>query len=181
MTLPSNKAYTGPEPEETANHHEQYHTSLIEDNSDTTILLNAEGIITYITPSVVSMLGYSPEELVDTPAQALVHPDNSDAIQQMLAAIRPIPGKSLSTEYRLRCKDGTFRRVAITITNLLQVPAVRAIIGHLRDISTRKLAPHVHWSELDAPEHFVQFYETDTFLLDALSNFIETGLRADEA
>jgi PAS domain S-box-containing protein len=39
-------------------------------------------------------------------------------------------------------------------------------------------APRLHWSEISEPEHFVQFYDTDEFLLDAVSGFIGGGLGA---
>ncbi len=45
----------------------------------------------------------------------------------------------------------------------------------------RKLAPRLQWSEMDASEHFVQFYETDEFLLDSVSGFIGAGLGAGAA
>src|SRR6266849_4327562 len=45
----------------------------------------------------------------------------------------------------------------------------------------RKLAPLVQWSEMDMSEHFVQFYETDEFLLDSVSGFIGAGLGAGAA
>jgi signal transduction histidine kinase len=41
--------------------------------------------------------------------------------------------------------------------------------------------PRLDWHELAESGHFVQFYETDHFLLHALSDFIGTGLRAGEA
>ncbi len=39
-----------------------------------------------------------------------------------------------------------------------------------------KPAPPLQWSEMDTSEHFVQFYETDEFLLDSVSGFIGAGL-----
>ena len=44
-----------------------------------------------------------------------------------------------------------------------------------------KLAPRSDWSEMRNAEHFVQFYEADTFLLDSLSGFIGAGLGAGDA
>jgi PAS domain S-box-containing protein len=44
-----------------------------------------------------------------------------------------------------------------------------------------KLAPRLQWSEMDTSEHFVQFYETDEFLLDSVSGFIGAGLGAGAA
>lgn len=42
-------------------------------------------------------------------------------------------------------------------------------------------APSTNWTEMGESEHFVQFYETDTFLLDAVGAFIGTALRAGHA
>jgi signal transduction histidine kinase len=41
-------------------------------------------------------------------------------------------------------------------------------------------SPHLNWCEMGASEHFVQFYETDTFLLNSVSGFISTGLNAGD-
>src|ERR1043165_7300334 len=49
------------------------------------------------------------------------------------------------------------------------------------DISVQAFAPHTDWSALADSEHFVQFYETDTFLVNSLSGFIGTGLGAGDA
>ena len=43
------------------------------------------------------------------------------------------------------------------------------------------LAPRSDWSEMSQSEHFVQFYETDAFLLNSLSGFVGTGLSAGDA
>jgi signal transduction histidine kinase len=42
-------------------------------------------------------------------------------------------------------------------------------------------APLLDWSMMDATEHFVQFYEADAFLLDAVAQFIGTALTDGEA
>ena len=42
-------------------------------------------------------------------------------------------------------------------------------------------APISDWSGMTEPEHFVQFYETDPYLLDSLGGFIGTGLCEGDA
>ncbi len=44
----------------------------------------------------------------------------------------------------------------------------------------RRLAPPVEWSSLSGGEHVVQFYEADSFLLDALAAYVLTGLDAGD-
>lgn len=45
---------------------------------------------------------------------------------------------------------------------------------------TWNFAPCTDWSEMGETEHFVQFYEADGFLLNSLSGFIGTALKAGE-
>jgi signal transduction histidine kinase/ActR/RegA family two-component response regulator len=60
--------------------------------------------------------------------------------------------------------------------------AVRTTDQHnAYDVTVRGLAPLTDWSAMGESEHFVQFYETDTFLLDSLSGFIGMGLGQNDA
>ena len=47
--------------------------------------------------------------------------------------------------------------------------------------TTRELAPIADWSEMGETEHFVQFYDTDEFLLNSLSGYIGMGLSLGDA
>jgi signal transduction histidine kinase/ActR/RegA family two-component response regulator len=50
-----------------------------------------------------------------------------------------------------------------------------------RDVVSGELAPVSAWSGACEPEHFVQFYEADAFLISSLSGFIGAGLGAGDA
>ena len=45
----------------------------------------------------------------------------------------------------------------------------------------REFVPSINWSDLSQLDHFVQFYETDDLLLDAVSDFIGAGLGSGAA
>src|SRR5581483_7614909 len=181
MAITSKRTYTSPEAKDILKHNAQQSHRLTENSSDIMLLLDANGMMTYISPSIIPLLGYIPEEIVGNHARVLVHPDDLATLQRMLAAIGEIPGRSLSAEYRLCCKDGSWRWFEGSATNLLQVPEMGAIIGYFRDITKQKLAPRLQWSEMHVSDHFVQFYETDDFLLHSLSEFIATGLETGDA
>ena len=57
----------------------------------------------------------------------------------------------------------------------------RSYLSLVQNGTNVKLAPRSDWSEMRNAEHFVQFYEADTFLLDSLSGFIGAGLGAGNA
>jgi len=45
---------------------------------------------------------------------------------------------------------------------------------------TNTHVPRLDWSHMGKRDHFVQFYESDAFLIDSLSGFISSGLRAGD-
>src|SRR5713226_2639613 len=49
------------------------------------------------------------------------------------------------------------------------------------NLATRTLTPRSDGKPLGKSEHFVQFYETDSFLLNSLTEFVGAGLRAGNA
>lgn len=114
--------------------------ALIEHSSDVIMLTNGEGIVMYVSPSITSSLDYTPAEFVGLSFLTLVHPDDLSALQKISYELHQHAGKSLSTEYRLRHKDGSWRWFEGTGTNLLHDPDVQAIVGNFRDITVRKVA-----------------------------------------
>ena len=55
------------------------------------------------------------------------------------------------------------------------------VTGNAHYIDISQLAPVADWRAMSEPEHFVQFYEADEFLLDSLGGFIGAGLAAADA
>src|SRR5207237_7838357 len=49
-------------------------------------------------------------------------------------------GKTATGEHLLRHRDGSWRWMEVTATNLLHEPSVAAVVINLRDITERKLA-----------------------------------------
>src|SRR6267378_1976667 len=58
--------------------------------------------------------------------------------------------------------------------------AVELLKSKPEDIATLR-APISDWSEMIQGEHCAQFYDTDIFLLNSLSDFVSTGLSAGDA
>ena len=48
-------------------------------------------------------------------------------------------------------------------------------------VATRILPSHLDANQIGKSEHFAQFYESDSFLLNSLTDFVRTGLRAGNA
>jgi two-component system, cell cycle sensor histidine kinase and response regulator CckA len=114
--------------------------ALIENSSDMIALVGADGMILYASPSTSRILGYSLDEFVGRDAFELIHPDDLERIRKVLADLVRMPGGTTVAEYRLRARDGSWRWIEGSGTNLLAKPSVQAIVVNYRDISERKRA-----------------------------------------
>jgi PAS domain S-box-containing protein len=120
---------------------EQLFRALIEHSTDAITLITPDGTITYASPSIAHVTGYAPEELVRMNSFALVHPDDRGNLREQLTNLLGHEEEVLCLEYRVRCKDGTWRWIEGTATNLLDNPQVGAIVCNSRDITKRKQVP----------------------------------------
>src|SRR5919199_2986762 len=114
--------------------------ALIEQSADAIVLNDAQGTITEASPALTRLLGYQPEEIVGRFAGDFIHPDDHERIAALFANClqhnRPVG----PAEYRIRHKDGSWCWVEATATNLLDDPAVQAVVINVHDVTERKQA-----------------------------------------
>jgi len=76
--------------------------------------------------------------LVGRPVPELLHPDELDRMQASFMQLLQRPGHIETLEQRVRHKDGSWRWIEVTASNLFENPAVGALIINYRDITERK-------------------------------------------
>jgi len=126
--------------EETLQRREQRFRALIEHSSDVIMIVSAEGIARYISPSVEPVLGFKPEEAIGASILEYIQQETTQPIADKFARLLQNPGATMQTEIRIQHKDGTWRTLEGTATNLLHDPAVEGIVVNYRDITGRKKA-----------------------------------------
>jgi PAS domain S-box-containing protein len=114
--------------------------ALIENAPDGITLLGADGRLKYSSPSSQRILGHSAEEFIGSNPIEFIHPDDLPTRLKIMDDLSQTPGKVVTTRYRFRHKDGTWRWLESTLTNLLAEPSVQAIVINFRDITERKQA-----------------------------------------
>jgi PAS domain S-box-containing protein len=114
--------------------------SLIQNSSDIIMVLGVDGAINYISPSVQSILGHVPEELIGEYNFILLHPDDLVRVRHFHAENIAKPGASPALEARLRHADGSWRHFEGTGNNLLDDPDVGGVVINLREVTERKRA-----------------------------------------
>lgn len=111
--------------------------SLIEGTMDVIVVIQADGIVRYASPSAERVAGYAPEELVGLPILNILHPDHLEQYMKVLKDILSDPGGDRLYEFWVKHKDGSLRIVEALGRNLLNDPAVEGIVVNCRDVTER--------------------------------------------
>lgn len=95
-------------------------------------------ICTYTSPSITTLLGYTPEEVLGKPVLALVHPDDLPAVQKDLARILASDQDTVTSTFRFRHRDGRYLWFEST-TRIVRDEAghVKEFLSISRDITRR--------------------------------------------
>jgi len=94
--------------EEELRESEEHFRALIENSSDIIQIVDSEGVIRYVSPSVQQVLGYKPEELIGRPSVDVVHPDDLPIVAKGFEKAIQEPGVPVIVECRCKHKDGTW-------------------------------------------------------------------------
>ena len=113
---------------------------LIEHGQDNISLLSADGILLWESPSVDRMLGYAPDQFIGRNMFEMIHPDDVAWLQDTFTRLVQIPGKTQKGIFRLLHADGSWHWVECSASNLLNQPAVQALVVNYHDITERKQA-----------------------------------------
>ncbi|MCM3878648.1 MAG: response regulator [Vicinamibacterales bacterium] len=128
------------EAEEAVQRSERRFRAMIEYGSDGIILDGlAKGYI-YVSPSTERLLGYTPEEVARLWNVDHIHPDHLQHREAAWAEVIREPEKVVTYEAQARHKDGSWRWLETTLSNLLHEPSVQAVVVNFRDITVRKNA-----------------------------------------
>ena len=111
---------------------------LLEGSADYVHILDIDGTIQYISPSVERVLGYDPETIVGENALEYIHPDDLGRVEAGMDEVLAEAGAETTVEIRVRNADSEWRWVEVRARNLLEDPAVEGIVANARDISDRR-------------------------------------------
>jgi len=118
---------------------EKQFRAMIEHSSDGVVLTRpGAGGIYYASPGLQRLLGYTLEDLRGRETSEFVHPDHLD--EGRMSSQPSAPGKVVIFETKVRHRDGSWRWIENTVSNLLDEPSVQAVVMNFRDITERKQA-----------------------------------------
>jgi PAS domain S-box-containing protein len=117
----------------------KHYQSIVENAPDGFVLLNRLGHFKFVSPSARRMFGFSSTEDISDHPNELTHPDDLAMVLKQLAKLIENPTYVPKIEYRFKHKDGDWRWIESTFSNLLANPFVESIIVNFRDVTERKI------------------------------------------
>lgn len=112
--------------------------ALLAEAADLTVLVDADGQITYASPASRRLLGYSPTAVVGGSAFGYIHPEDLRRARRALASRVSRGGRGRPIELRVAHRDGSWRHAEVTVTSLLSDPAVSALVVNVHDVTEQK-------------------------------------------
>jgi diguanylate cyclase (GGDEF)-like protein/PAS domain S-box-containing protein len=119
---------------------ERWFHSLVQYSSDIVAVLEADGTLRYISPSVERVLGHRPEDLVGKSAFDYIHPESIELVSSSFARALEISGVRPPMEFRVRAGDDSWHHVEVICNNLFSDSDVQGMIVNARDVTGRKRA-----------------------------------------
>ncbi len=124
--------------EQALRHSEERFRSLIENALDIIMILDTDGTIGYVSPSVEKVLGYLVSELVGKKIFEPIHPDDFTTTYQSLTNTWQSAELNRPIEFRYRHKDNSWRTLEAISQPFINNAATTQIIVNTRDITERK-------------------------------------------
>jgi PAS domain S-box-containing protein len=117
----------------------EYYSALVENSNDLITVVNNNSIISYLSPSVVKILGFKPEEMIGRSILDFIHPDDLvDINEDFTEFFRKRVEIGTLVEYRFKHKNGNWIFCESTINDQLDNPNIKGIVFVGRDISVTK-------------------------------------------
>ncbi len=110
---------------------------LVENALDLIAVLDGEGRVVFVSPSVKRLLGYDEEELLGRNIMDFIHPDDRKRSSSNLETALRRPGVTQYSLQRIRHRDGTWRYHEASALNLLGDSRVGGLVINSRDVTER--------------------------------------------
>jgi PAS domain S-box-containing protein len=152
--------------------------AMIENIADVIAITDKDGINKYKSPNIERLMGWKPEEIVNTSVFDNIHPDEKEKMQMIFASLLNMPKTAVTSNARYLCKDGYYKWIEFTATNLLDEPAIEGILLNYHDINERKEAEDLL---LESERKFRNYLESapyGIFILDEYGNYLEVNKTA---
>ena len=125
--------------EEKLKQSELLYRAVVENSIDLIMLFDKDGRVKYRSPSVAKLTGVSNEER-EQQGFSYLHPKDIVFVKNNWDALKATSGETFTRVLRVKHKKGHYLYIECSVTNLLAVEGIDAIVFNGRDITERKMA-----------------------------------------
>ncbi|HEY9183738.1 MAG TPA: PAS domain S-box protein [Salegentibacter sp.] len=152
---------------------------LVQEGGDLIAILDQNQNYLYTSPNSVNVLGYTSEYFHAKNAWNFIHPEDLERLQKSYERLESEKRFNIPP-FRFKHKNGGWRWLETTVTNLINDPAVRGIAVNSRDITEKKYFQDLEHLEKQVMEmSFKKKFVLDEILEYYLENLvqIQEGIR----
>jgi PAS domain S-box-containing protein len=111
--------------------------ALVEESTDATAIVDADGAIRFLTPAAEGILGYDREELRGEFVFDYIHEGDREQVVDEFEAMLSDPDYRGSEEFRFKHADGPWIVLAARARNLLDDPSINGVVIYAHDVTER--------------------------------------------
>ena len=111
---------------------------IIQNSSDVATIIDPDGTITYVSPTVEPVLGYEPAELIGNNGFSHQPPETSEDVADAIEHVVENPDEMQTVQTRFRRADGSWCWIESTLRNHLDDELINGILVSSRDVTARK-------------------------------------------
>ncbi|MEI7811668.1 MAG: CHASE domain-containing protein [Ignavibacteria bacterium] len=116
------------------------YSSMISNISDVICIIDINGIVKYNNPNIERLFGWQVQDIVGTDSWLIIHPDDLERVQKEFFSLLEKDNSVKTAECRLKCKDGSYKPISLTGTNLINDAMINGVLVNYHDITERKKA-----------------------------------------
>jgi diguanylate cyclase (GGDEF)-like protein/PAS domain S-box-containing protein len=114
--------------------------ALVEQSSDLVIVVGTDGLVSFVSPAIRTILGVPEEDALGRSALDRVHPDDRAQAVALLDRTWATEAVTGRTELRVRLGDGRYAWFELHAQNLAEEEEIGGAVIHAREVTDRKLA-----------------------------------------
>ena len=144
--------------------------ALVQNASDAVLLLNPDGLVTFVSPSIEQISGFSAEAYLSNSLEWVVHPNDWE---RAVEALDSLVGVTDQTEVEVRSIDasGNIHLLSCVLSNMTEVEGVEGIVVNVSDMTDRR--------QLEATLRDAEIFDPLTLLFNRASftEAVESAIR----
>ena len=111
--------------------------NLVQNSSDITTILSADGVIYYESPMFFRLFDFEEIDIIGKNILDLIHTDNKESFSEFIEKLRNNKDETQTCIFRVQQRSGNWKYLEAIGNNLLEEPSIAGIVINSRDVTER--------------------------------------------